>query len=168
VEKRLAGAWSVRDVEPVLAAHGLAREEGDDDPFYRVLRARGEIDLEVLRSALAPLRTAAFRGVVPGTLVIVPSADPIDAIVAVGVAGPRDGVGTRAVVRFAIHLRSFATVTIDEIGESKLGMRVVPRDPGAAARIAERVRQICPSLPWTAAELAACMLETGRLDLAWR
>lgn len=177
VAQRLAEAWNAparAGVERALAALGLARCADHDDPFVRIFvpgAAETPVDLAAARAALAASDVYAFRWFAPErtacALGLVASADPIDATVAVGAAGPRWGIGTAAIVRFLVALRSFAIFDVDVIAEDRLAMAIAPRDASCALRIAERVLRICPPLARSscADELARAMMRDRRLDL---
>jgi hypothetical protein len=178
VERRLEGAWATRgEALARVAALGLAPRRGWDDPWVRILV--GPASLEGVRAALGEDGGVfAFRWV--GTeragcagetgVGLVASADPIDAAVAVGVAGPEHGIGTAAIVRFLAALKGFASFGVDTLGEEHLGIALRPKSRDAARSIAARCLHLCP--PLVAArtdveELAERMERTGRLELVW-
>ncbi len=195
VAARLDGAWSLGPTSALVAALGGPGgwvDEAYDDPYVRVFgraAATSADDGAWLRDARSlavdsgchvfvwspPDRGGRGDGRMADTdapmrLGVVASADPIDAIVACGVAGPAQGVGLTTVVRFVATLRSFATLDVDTIGEDRLGMTLAPRSVTAPSRIAERALQVCPGLVRSvgrAEDLEARMAQTGRLDLDW-
>jgi len=167
VEARLAAEPPIAES---LAGLGLALGEGhDDEPYYAVAAGPGAVDLPALRARVAGRRISVFRWAPdPERVVLVASPDPMDAVVAVGVAGPHQGVGNRAVVRFLVHLRAFARIDLDTLGEAALSLSCVPEGPEAAERIAERALQLCPALASVGVGgLASALSTSGRLDLAW-
>jgi hypothetical protein len=185
VEARLRGAWAgfgAAEALGKIAASGLAPHPEHEDPYLRLFIAPlGGLDVAAVRAELAGLPVLAFRfatsarddlvtdakGVVLG---LVASTDPIDAVVAVGTAGPRHGIGTAAIVRFLATLKTFARWTPEEIGEERLRLSVVPREEDAVLRIAERVLKICPPLVRanvSAESLAERMRVGGDLELDW-
>lgn len=176
VEARLAGAWDDprrQDAIAALERAGWRAHEGHDDPYLRVLVQDGAVDLAAARATIAgaPLYAFRWRGperALPEALGLVASADPVDAVVAVGVAGPRHGVGTAALVRFLVSLRSYARYDLDELSEDRLSMTIVPRDEEIAEMIGERVLNVCPPRAragQSAEDVAREMRETGRLTL---
>lgn len=175
VEARLVGAWDARGAAiAALEARGMTARAGWDDPYVRLFT--GALDLAGARAAVAEHDVFAFRwqgSERAGTggehaIGLVPSRDPIVAAIAVGVAGPQHGIGTAAIVRFLVALRSFAALDIEEIAEDAIGMRIVPHGPDAALRIAERVRHVCPPMTAVAAEeLADRMVREERLRVAY-
>lgn len=171
VEARLAGAWEPR--AGALDALGLAPRAGWDDPYVRLFEGD---DLAAARAALAEQDLFAFRwrgSERAGTageraIGVVPSRDPIVAVIAVGVAGPQHGIGTAALVRFLAVLRAFAAWEIEELGEDALTMRIVPASDDAGLRIAERARQICPPLMAIEPQLLADRIaREQRLEIAY-
>lgn len=176
VAARLDGAWADAQRQDALAALGSAgwrAHPSHDDPYLRVLVRDGEIDLGAARAAIAGAPLYAFRwrgpeGAMPEALGVVASGDPVDAVVAVGVAGPRHGVGTAALVRFLVSLRSYARYDLDELSEDRLSMTITPRDEEIAELIGARVLNVCPPRAragQTSEEVAREMRETGRLTL---
>ncbi len=184
VESRLRGAWAgvgATDAIGRIASRGLTPYPGHEDPYLRLFVARDGIDLAAVRAELAGLPVFAFRLAVSArddlvtdahgdVLGLVASADPIDAVVAVGTAGPRHGIGTAAIVRFLATLRTFARWLPEEIGEERLRVSIEPREEDGALRIGERVLKICPPLVRAdvSAETLADRIRTrGDLDLDW-
>jgi hypothetical protein len=101
----------------------------------------------------------------------VASADPIDAAVAMGVAGPQQGIGTAAVVRFLLALRAYAEYSIEALGDDFVRLEISPRDENAAIAVAERVLELCKGMArsGTSAEtLVARMMNDHVLELDWR
>lgn len=185
VEERLRGAWAgfgAAEALGRLAAKGLDPYPGHEDPYVRLFVAPDHaLDVAALRAELAGMPVFAFRYAVSGrddvvtdesgpVLGLVASTDPIDAVVAVGTAGPRHGIGTAAIVRFLATLRTFARWQPEDIGEERLRFSLVPKEEDGAGRIAERVLKICPPLVRanvTVETLAERIRETGELDLDW-
>jgi hypothetical protein len=185
IEARLATAWDAparRALLDALGAEGLVPVDGWEDPWLRLFEAGAlaRARLGALRDAAADVATTLFvwspparsRRVAPDrTLVlgVVPTADPADALGAVGVAGPIHGIGMPAIVRFVVTLRSFASFEIEEMGEDRLVLTLRAKDPGHLPRIAERMTQLCPPLAKRAhvEELARELEASGRLVLDW-
>lgn len=176
VAARLAGGWEDSRRQEALAAlgaQGWRAHPTHDDPYLRVLVRDGELDLAAARAAIAGAPLYAFRwrgpeGALPEALGLVASGDAVDAVVAVGVAGPRHGVGTAALVRFLVSLRSFARYDLDELSEDRLSMTITPRDEETAEMIGGRVLNVCPPRAragQTGEDVAREMRETGRLAL---
>jgi hypothetical protein len=189
VEARLRGAWD----DPLrvallarLAREGLAPVEGEDDPWLRLFAPRAEgPDGEAAGRALAAARELAkgaaclaFAWGPParerargesGVVGVVPTADPVDALSAVGVAGPKHGIGMPALVRFLVTLRSFARFEIVVMGEDRLELTLATTSEEALARVAERVTHLCPPLARRSdpTAIAATIRETGLLVLDW-
>jgi len=184
VESRLANAWS----EPrraallgELASAGLV-SAGPDDPWVRLfeLPANGaESAIEELRARAREAGATAFVWCPPRkerelaslrpVIGLVPSAEPAEAISAVGVAGPLHGIGLPALVRFLVTLRSFARFEIQAMGEDRLELSLTARDEPTLERIAERVLHLCPPLARrsSAEAVARDIRETGRLVMDW-
>jgi hypothetical protein len=185
VEARLRGAWAglgAADALGRLAALGLTAHPRHEDPYVRLfVGPEGAIDLGSARAEIAGLPVFAFGFAVSGRddvvtdasgaiLGVVASTDPIDAVVAVGTAGPRHGIGTAAITRFLATLKTFARWQPEEIGEERLRISLTPKEEDGAQRIAERVLKICPPLvrSGVSAESLAERIRTQRdLDLDW-
>lgn len=186
VERRLAGAWDdARRAEVLAIALGLGLEPRADfdDPYVRLL-ARGDgapVDLRALREAIVDREVVAVEWLPPerddarAGVALVASADPVDALVAIGTAGPQRGIGTAAVVRFVLAVRALAAVSIEALGEDRMRLAIAPR-PAETGReeparvIAERVLQLCQGMAragTTADELEARMARDGTLELDW-
>ncbi len=102
---------------------------------------------------------------------VVASADPIDAVVAVGVAGPQQGIGTAAVVRFLLALRAYAEYSIVSLGDDFVRLEISPRDEAAAIAVAERVLELCKGMARSGAnvdQLKSRMIDDHVLELDWR
>lgn len=185
IEARLATAWDDPARQALLdslARAGLVSRTGWDDPWLRLFDAPAVEDarLEALRDEATrasatlfvwspPARARRDADTTQRVLGVVPTPDPADALAAVGVAGPHHGIGLPAIVRFVVTLRSFARFAIEEMGEDRLVLALRANDATSLARIAERVRHLCPPLAKrTSAEAIARDLETsGRLVLDW-
>jgi hypothetical protein len=185
VEKRLHGAWAgfgAADALAKIAARGLVPHPAHEDPYVRLFVAPlGGLDVREVRTELAGLPVLAFRFATSarddlvtdasGTVLgLAATIDPIDAVVAVGTAGPRHGIGTAAIVRFLATLKTFAKWQPEDIGEERLRFSLTPKEEDGAGRIAERVLKICPPLARsgvTVDALADRIRETGELDLDW-
>jgi hypothetical protein len=184
VEARLRGAWS-HDREGALAAlvsaFGL-EPLGPEDPWVRLFRVSHAETFEVrsLRAAATDAGLTAFDWVAPArvrrggsprdcVVGITPGTDLVEAVTAVGVAGPVHGIGMPAVVRFLVTLRSFGRYDVRAMGEDFLELELTPRDEESLSRVAERVLRICPPLARarSAEELAAKVRSTGLLRMDW-
>lgn len=190
VSERLARGRTT-EIDELVSSLGLVRTEVDD-PLYRVVVAPEETTLAVLRAHFAPLDATVVHttrdaltprdfpssadggGPLPPSAAmafgIVASPDPIDAVVAIGVAGPFHGIGTATSVRFLVTLRTLAKIAIDTISESSLGLTVRPHEDAGVDAIADRVLHICPQ--WhrrgvPAERIATALRTNGRLDLGW-
>lgn len=183
VHARLEGAWDDEVRRAAVArvrALGLVPHPAQRDPITMVFL--GEAELEVVRVALAGAPVTAFawragngddrsqaeRGA--SAIALCPSADPIDALVAIGVASPQHGIGTAALVRFVTTLRGVAhDVCIDELAEDGLVLALTPKSAEAARRIAVRARELCAPLATRCDEASVHeALETEhRLALSW-
>ncbi|MDQ3031767.1 MAG: hypothetical protein M3Y87_05070 [Myxococcota bacterium] len=181
VERRLAGAWDDprrQDALAILEARGLRAFAGHDDPYLRVFETddEGTLELAAIREALAEHPVFAVEWLDPERvddrrrIAVVASADPVDAVVAIGVAGPKRGIGNAAVVRFVIALRALSRCTIDAIGEDRMRVTIVPRDDDTARSIAERVLQLCQGMATagtTPDALVSRMTTEHALELDW-
>ncbi|AKF09717.1 hypothetical protein [Sandaracinus amylolyticus] len=176
IEARLAGGWDDprrRTLVDALEARGWRAMEGHDDPYLRVVIREGasEEELDALRALARDAGTFAFRWRAHDRregIGLVASGDPVDAVAAVGVAGPQHGVGTAAIVRFLVSLRSFARYELEELADDRVAMRIEPRDEEIARMIGERVPHVCPPRArraQTGAQIAEEMRTTGRLVL---
>ena len=194
VAERLKDAWS----EPRRAA-ALARlleggwtpDASYEDPWVRVLRPKSsdpepspdpehspEPALDSLFAELAMDGITAFRWdppqgepATPGAIALVASDDPVDAIVAVGVSGPRHGVGVAALVRYTVAIRGLTRFGIHTAGEERVVLSLDPPTELVRLRIAERALRVCPPLGRTGISieaLAASIAETHLLDLTYR
>ncbi len=176
VESRLRGAWASDERAAALVAlaeRGCVAAVGDDDEFVRALELPPGVDASALRAELTAAGVFAFElervDVEEVALGLVASADPLDALVAVGVASPEHGIGNAAIVRFAKALGAFARWEIRRLGESRALLGVTARDRDDALRIADRARHICPPLASRdAASLADELDATRALDLDYR
>jgi hypothetical protein len=186
VEARLAGGWSderERALAGLVTAFGL-EAVGPEDPWVRLFRvARPEgLELRALRTAATDAGLTAFAWIASArarreaaTLTdepvvgLAPSADLVEAVSAVGVAGPVHGIGMPAIVRFLVTLRSFGRYEIPAMGEDCLELELTPRDEESLGRVAERVLRICPPLARTrsAEDVAADVRTTGLLRMDW-
>lgn len=164
-----------------LAALGTAAHPVHRDALVRVVV--GPTTLEAARSALEGTSVTAFRwrsgvlddrmGAEPAgeRIGLVPSADPIDALSAVGVASPRHGIGTAALVRFVTTLRSLAPGTrIDALAEDAIELALPPLGGALALRVASRACALCAPLAarGTAEALATALTQARCLELSWR
>lgn len=173
VFSRLEGAWLTEGRAAALASLSPAPELVD--PYLRFVVG----DLESVRHALGTAPVHAFgwrRGArddrgSSDVIGLSPSADPVEAIVAVGVASPEHGIGTAALVRFATTLRGMCTsVSIDVLAEDAIEIALEPRTVEAALRIAARARELCvPLAARVELDVLATSLRVGNpLVLAWR
>lgn len=184
VEARLVAAWT----DPRRAAlwtelmsEGLV-SVGPEDPWVRLFHvpdASGSTALASLRARALEAGATAFEWCPPRkerestsasvVLGLVPSAEPAEAISAMGVAGPIHGIGLPALVRFLVTLRTFARFEIQAMGEDRLELTLVARDEPTLERIAERVLHLCPPLARrsSAAAVASDIRESGRLVMDW-
>jgi hypothetical protein len=171
-EPRLIGAWDDARraaVPAILAGLGLALDEAYEDPYLRRYVGEGAIDLPAVRAALAGCEVIAFRH--RDALGVVATGDPIDAVIAVGVAGPEEGTGLPTVVRFLLMLRGFARWDIEALEDDRIAMVIAPKSAEHALRIAERVLEICGPLARSGADaqtLARRMIDSARLEISWR
>lgn len=180
VEARLATAWSTREEAFAELVQGL-EPLGPEDPWLRLRRApddttpRDALRQQAAEAAItaftwiAPARTRGQDSDAPSVVGFVPTADLVDAVTAVGVAGPLHGIGMPAIVRFLVTLRTFAAFEIAAMGEDCLELALRPKSDDALTRISERVLRICPSLARRAdaASVAASIRESARLRLEW-
>lgn len=181
VEARLASAWDEPERHAaleLLAARGFVPFAGHVDPYVRVFEREGHaaIELASLRETLSAHAVFVFEWLPPERedtrprVAVIGSVDPLAAVVAVGVAGPAQGIGTAAVVRFVIALRALSRMTIDALGEDRMRLSIEPRDEETALVIARRVLQLCPSIGRAGATpetLAARMSSERVLELDW-
>jgi hypothetical protein len=185
IEARLATAWDEparRALLATVAAAGVTPFSTWHDPWLHLFEASAleTAREQALREEAArasstlfvwspPARARREPGPRPRVLGLVPTADPADALGAVGVAGPTHGIGMPAIVRFVVTLRSFADYAIEEMGEDRLVLRLRPRDPSSLPRIAERMTHLCPPLARRASvdEIADALAMSGRLVLDW-
>lgn len=185
VEARLRGAWAglgAADALGRLATLGLTAHPSHEDPYVRLFVRNGSaLDLASARAEVLGLPVFVFGFAVSGRddvvtnatgaiLGVVASTDPIDAVVAVGTAGPRHGIGTAAITRFLATLKTFAGWQPEEIGEERLRLSLTPKEEDGAGRIAERVLKICPPLvraEVSADTLAEAIRSHHRLELDW-
>lgn len=164
-----------------VEALGLRAHASHQDPIVRVLV--GETTLAAVRAALGEAPATAFVwrsgarddrfGGEEGRAAhgVSPSVDPIDALIAVGVASPAHGIGTAALVRFVTTLRGVTrALSVDVLSEDTLGLSLTPRSPEAALRIAARARELCAPLAARRDDetLAREIAEAGSLTLSWR
>ena len=183
VEARLGGAWSddrLHALDAIARAHALA-PIGPEDPWVRLFRvpSEGHDDVALRASArehgltafvwIAPARTRRDATAEERVVGVVPSSDLVEAVTAVGVAGPVHGIGMPAIVRFLVTLRSFARYDLGAMGEDCLELGLTPRDEEALARIAERVLRICPPLArsQSAEAVANTIRTTSVLRMDW-
>ena len=171
---RLEGAWRTEGRDAALAP--LVPAPDLVDPFLRFVTG----DLDAVRHALGAVPVHAFawragkrddRAVREHVVGLSPSADPIDAIVAVGVASPEHGIGTAALVRFVTTLRGMCTSSsIDLLAEDTIEIVLDPKSPAAAVRIAARARELCAPLAASSSlDVLATSIRVGNpLVLAWR
>lgn len=101
--------------------------------------------------------------------VLLPTPDAIEAAMLVGTSGPRHGIGSAAIARFLVTLRSFARTSLVALGEEHLAMTITPRDEASAHLIAERMTHVCPPLARAHATPApiAAELMAGRFVMDW-
>jgi hypothetical protein len=178
VARRLAGALedpARRAAMAALEAEGFRAHPAGDDPLVRLFEGVAPPALPALRARVAPAPIVLFRycpsprdpTLASACLGVVGSDDAVDAAVAVGVAGPEHGIGTAAIVRFLVALRSFAAWEIEGLGESRITLALAPRSAEAALRIAEQALRICPPLRGRIAPqaLAEAMRSEHTLDL---
>lgn len=185
VEARLEHAWDEPDRKAFFArleAKGFELLE-PRDPWVRVVRSPDLTTFASLRDEAQAARCTAFLWVLPGRtraashrlhdevgrlLGVVPTEDLVDAVSAVGVAGPSHGIGLSTVVRFLVTLRSFARFGVDAMGEDRLDLDIAAKNELAAERIAERVLRICPPLARQASRQDVVeMIRRGRLSMDW-
>ncbi len=183
VEARLASSWSDDDATRLAPiTDGLALLP-PHDPWLRLYCSSALSDEAwhaSLRERARELGATAFvwipsarerRESDPATardvIGIVPTLDLVDAVSAVGVAGPNHGIGLPAIVRFLVTLRTFGRSEVEAMGEDAIVIRYVPRADDPTARVAERVLKICPPLARTssAEAVAAQMREHGRIRM---
>lgn len=184
VEARLVDAWA----EPRRAALLVELESGGltalgpEDPWVRLFAwpdDRDAAELARIRLRAREAGATAFVWCAPrkerdvarshGVIGLVPSAEPAEAISAIGVAGPIHGIGLPALVRFLVTLRSFGRFEIEAMGEDRLELSLVPKDEVALQRVAERVLHLCPPLARTSSADAVAhgIRESGRLVMDW-
>jgi hypothetical protein len=154
------------------------------DPWLRVLASNARHEAawhDALRARAVELGATAFRWIAPArerraameptteVIGIVPTADVVDAVSAVGVAGPNHGIGMPAIVRFLVTLRSFGRYEIEAMGEDAIVIRYAPKSDEALARVADRVLHLCPPLARssTAEAIASSIRARGRLEMDW-
>ncbi len=170
VEKRLASAWD----EPTrhqawhaLLASGAVHLAPLDDLYVRAFSGAEPSAVEALEAAGITVFDHAAQGARPieGAKVALPTLDLFDALVALGVAGPHHGIGNRAIVRFLVQARAFATITIETAGEDLLILRLHAKGPDAAALLAERLPHIAPTVQKEG--LLDALLSGQALHLDW-
>lgn len=188
VQERLrvgVDAGRLARAEALLCARGLTRFDEALDPFWRrfALLAREpteapwralsaevaeQADSFACRYLVSALESEQTRGA-PPLLCVVPSPDPIDALLTVGVAGPAQGIGSSTLVRFVVALRSFASFELEALGETAWRMAIRCRDDESEERVAMRVLEILPSAlrEGTTPQDVRARLAAGRLDLDW-
>jgi hypothetical protein len=176
VHDRLANAWSA---PTSIAALDRVRELGlsphprHADPFVKLFRGPMYEELRVLSgvTALAWLSSTRDDVVLAADapmIVMLATADPIEALVLVGIGGPQYGIGNAAIARFLTTLRSFARYGIEAIGEERIELSITPRDEAAARLIADRIRHVCPPLARTDVDALSAELIAGRFVLDFR
>lgn len=170
VEKRLASAWD----EParaaawqVLLASGAVRLPPTDDLYVRVFSGAEPDAVEALKAAGITVFDHAAEGarVVAAAKVALPTLDLFDALVALGVAGPHHGIGNRAIVRFLVQARAFASIRVETAGEDLLILRLHAKGPDAAALLVERLPHIAPTV--RREDLLDVLLSGDALRLDW-
>lgn len=184
VEARLASAWHAEDdvrLSPLLAGLTLVPPH---DPWVRVYTTSERHDdawHDALRARATELGATAFRWIAPArerrdaaepsadAIGIVPTTDVVDAVSAVGIAGPNHGIGMPAIVRFLVTLRSFGRYEIEAMGEDAIVLRYTPKSDEALARVADRVLHLCPPLARSSSTeaIASSMRARGRLEMDW-
>jgi hypothetical protein len=182
VQARLGAGWDAERAQALASLVGGLEALGPDDPWVRLYRLRdeGAVDRRALRTSARERGLTAFDWIAPararrdgaapeGVVGFAPSGDLVEAVSAVGVAGPMHGIGLPAVVRFLVTLRSFARHDVLAMGEDCLVLELAPRDEDALVRVAERVLRICPPLARssTADEVAHTVRDTGILRMDW-
>lgn len=178
-------AGALERAEALLRARGLTLFDEADDPLWRRLAVTSSAPSDALWSALreevreqagafacrylvSALESERVRQA-PPLLCVVPSLDPVDALLAVGVSGPAQGIGSSTLVRFVVALRSFASFELEALGETAWRMAIRCRDEESEERVAMRVLEILPSALREGAthlDVRARLVE-GRLDLDW-
>jgi hypothetical protein len=170
VEKRLRGAWD----EPAraqawaaLLASGATALEPTDDLYVRAFEGGTLEAREALEAAGATVFEHAAPGaeLLPGAHVALPTADPFDALVALGVAGPHHGIGNRTIVRFLLQARPMASFRVHAAGEDFLELEMQARNEESAALLAERLPHVAPTIEREG--LRERLLEGTRLSLDW-
>lgn len=177
---RLAHAWdepAPRAAEAAAIAAGWSRHPCYDDPFVALFVGGPAASIDALRAhegvTFAPWAFGAKDDVVVASdgavLALLPTADAIEAAMLVGTSGPRHGIGSAAIARFLVTLRSFARTSLVSLGEEYLEMTIAPRDAATALLIADRMRHVCPPLARAHAtpEPIAAELMAGRLVMDW-
>lgn len=181
VHERFADAWSSETARAALdraIALGLTPHPRHDDPYVRLFVGASEHALEALRALPG---VTAFRWAFgtrddrvresEGPMIgLVPTPDPIEALVLVGVSGPTLGIGTAAIARFLTTLRSFSRYQLEVLGEERIELSITPRSEEAARLIADRMRHVCPNLARAHADVAPIVgeLMAGRFVMDFR
>jgi hypothetical protein len=176
VHDRLASAWSRLDSVAALdrvRELGLVAHPRHSDPLVKLFVGVMSDELTALAGVTAiawlpSTRDDVVRADDGPMVVLLPSADPIEALVLVGIGGPQYGIGNAAIARFLTTLRSFARYRIEAIGEERIELSITPRDESAARLIADRMRHVCPPLMRTSIEALTIELAAGRFVLDFR
>ena len=177
---RFVDAWSREASIAALdraASLGLTPHPRHSDPFVRLFSSN-DAALEAMRTQPDVMAFRWCFGTRDDVVVesdgpmigLVPTEDPIEALVLVGVSGPTLGIGTAAVARFLTTLRSFSRYRLEAMGEERIELSITPRDATAAAQIADRMRHVCPSLGRAHPDVQPIVDEliAGRFVMDWR
>ncbi|MCS6858110.1 MAG: hypothetical protein NZM37_10405 [Sandaracinaceae bacterium] len=184
VALRLDQGWTEGRKEALgwLMQKWKARPFAFEDPWLRLVEIDGPCPIPRLREMQKEgekeglfvflwIPYGKARGTGDGglRLGVVPTRDPLDAVSAVGVAGPHQGIGLMGVLRFLLMLRHFGPWHIDAMGEDAIELELIPNDALAAMRVADRAIVLCPALAQRESResLAQALLSSHRLRLDW-
>lgn len=169
VAKRLEGAWDARsEAWNALLASGAEPSSPLDDVYLRVFRGGSAEAIAALRDAGCTVHGWAEpteAQLAEGVLVALPTPERFDALVALGVAGPHWGIGNRAIIRFLVQARAFARFEVLGGGEDLLVLRMLAKNPEAAALLTERLVQLAPAMQTD--DLCERLLEGRPIHLTW-
>lgn len=169
VEKRLEGAWNAARERAwaELLASGATALDPLDDLYVRPFIGGDAAAIEALKSAGCVVFGHAASGarILEGARVVVPTTDVLDALVVIAVAGPHHGIGNRAIVRFLVQARAFATFEVQVVGEDLLVLVLSAKNEEGARLCADRLPHIAPTID--TAGLRERLLEGTPLRLDW-
>jgi hypothetical protein len=170
VAQRLEGAWATRSAAwDALMVSGAEPLPPLDDLYVRVFRSSDGEAIAALREAGCTVHgwsEPAASEPTEGAFVALPTADRFDALVALGVAGPHWGIGNRAVIRFLIQARAFASFEVLAGGEDLLVLRMLAKNRDDADLLSQRLVQLVPLLA-RETDVFERLIEGTPIALSW-